>query len=112
LKIVAVEPEASPILSGGQPGPHKIQGIGAGFVPDILDTKVYDEVITVSNDEAFALSREAARLEGLPGGISTGAVLAAALKVGTRPENKGKRIVAIIPSFAERYLSTALFEGL
>jgi cysteine synthase A len=112
LKIVAVEPEASPILSGGQPGPHKIQGIGAGFVPDILDTKIYDEVITVSNDEAFALSREAARLEGLPGGISTGAALAAALKVGGRPENKGKRIVAIIPSFAERYLSTALFEGL
>jgi cysteine synthase A len=112
LKIVAVEPEASPILSGGQPGPHKIQGIGAGFVPDILDTKIYDEVVTVSNDEAFATAREAARLEGLPGGISTGAALAAALKVGGRPENKGKRIVVIIPSFAERYLSTALFEGL
>jgi cysteine synthase A len=112
LKIVAVEPEASPILSGGQPGPHKIQGIGAGFVPDILDTKIYDEVVTVSNDDAFALSRQAAKLEGLPGGISTGAALSAALKVGARPENKGKRIVAIIPSFAERYLSTALFEGL
>jgi cysteine synthase len=112
LKIVAVEPEASPILSGGQPGPHKIQGIGAGFVPDILDTKIYDEVVTVSNDEAFASAREAARLEGLPGGISTGAALAAALKVGGRVENKGKRIVVIIPSFAERYLSTALFEGL
>jgi cysteine synthase A len=112
LKIVAVEPEASPILSGGQPGPHKIQGIGAGFVPDILDTKIYDEVVTVSNDDAFAIAREAAKLEGLPGGISSGAALAAALKVGARPENKGKRIVAIIPSFAERYLSTALFEGL
>lgn len=112
LKIVAVEPEASPILSGGAPGPHKIQGIGAGFVPDILDTKIYDEVVTVSNDEAFAISREAARIEGLPGGISTGAALAAALRIGARPENRGKRIVAIIPSFAERYLSTALFEGL
>ncbi|MBY0564875.1 MAG: cysteine synthase A [Hyphomonadaceae bacterium] len=112
LKIVAVEPEASPILSGGQPGPHKIQGIGAGFVPDILDTKIYDEVVTVSNDEAFAVARQAAKLEGLPGGISTGAALSAALKVGGRPESKGKRIVVIIPSFAERYLSTALFEGL
>ncbi len=112
LKIVAVEPEASPILSGGAPGPHKIQGIGAGFVPDILDTKIYDEVVTVSNDEAFATAREAARIEGVPGGISTGAALAAALKVGGRAENKGKRIVVIIPSFAERYLSTALFEGL
>ena len=112
LKIVAVEPEASPVLSGGQPGSHKIQGIGAGFVPDILDTKIYDEVLSVSNDEAFAHAREAARLEGLPGGISTGAALAAALRVGGRPENQGKRIVVIVPSFAERYLSTALFEGL
>ena len=112
LKIVAVEPEASPILSGGAPGPHKIQGIGAGFVPEILDTKIYDEVITVSNDESFAIARETARLEGLPGGISTGAALSAALRVGARPENKGKRIVVIVPSFAERYLSTALFEGL
>ncbi len=112
LKIIAVEPEASPILSGGQPGPHKIQGIGAGFIPEILDTKIYDEVVTVSNDESFALTREAARLEGLPGGISTGAALSAALRVGARPENKGKRIVVIVPSFAERYLSTALFEGL
>jgi cysteine synthase A len=112
LKIVAVEPEASPILSGGQPGPHKIQGIGAGFVPEILDTKIYNEVVTVSNEEAFALAREAARVEGLPGGISTGAALSAALKVGARPENNGKRIVVIVPSFAERYLSTALFEGL
>lgn len=112
LKIIAVEPEASPILSGGQAGPHKIQGIGAGFIPDILDTAVYDEVVTVSNDDAFARSREAARLEGLPGGISTGAALAAALRVGARPESKGKRIVVIVPSFAERYLSTALFDGL
>jgi cysteine synthase A len=112
LKIVAVEPEASPVLSGGAPGPHKIQGIGAGFVPDILDKSVIDEVIQVSNDESFAVSREVARLEGLPGGISTGAALSAAIKLGKRPENKGKRIVAIVPSFAERYLSTALFEGL
>ena len=112
LKIVAVEPEASPILSGGAPGPHKIQGIGAGFIPEILDTKIYDEIVTVSNDEAFAIARETARLEGLPGGISTGAALSAALRVGARPENNGKRLVVVVPSFAERYLSTALFEGL
>ncbi len=112
LKVIAVEPEASPVLSGGAPGPHKIQGIGAGFVPDNVDREVIDEVITVSNDEAFATSREAARLEGLPGGISSGAALAAALKIAARPEAKGKRIIAVIPSFAERYLSTALFEGL
>ncbi len=112
LKVIAVEPEASPVLSGGAPGPHKIQGIGAGFVPDILDRSVIDEVVQVTNDECFAVSREVARLEGVPGGISTGAALSAALKIGKRPENAGKRIVAIIPSFAERYLSTALFEGL
>ena len=112
LKIIAVEPEASPILSGGAPGPHKIQGIGAGFVPEILDTKIYDEIVTVSNDEAFAVARETARLEGLPGGISTGAALSAALRVAARPENNGKRLVVVVPSFAERYLSTALFEGL
>ncbi|MDX2238384.1 MAG: cysteine synthase A [Hyphomonadaceae bacterium] len=112
LKIVAVEPESSPILSGGAPGPHKIQGIGAGFIPEILDVSVYDEVVTVSNEESFALSREAARTEGLPGGISTGAALAATFKVAKRSENRGKRFVVIIPSFAERYLSTALFEGL
>ena len=112
LKVVAVEPEASPVLSGGAPGPHKIQGIGAGFVPEVLDRSVIDEIIQVSNEETFAISRETARLEGIPGGISTGAALAAALRIGARPENAGKRIVAIIPSFAERYLSTALFEGL
>jgi cysteine synthase A len=112
LKIVAIEPEASPVLSGGAPGPHKIQGIGAGFVPDVLDRGVIDEIITVSNEEAFATAREAARLEGLPGGISSGAALAAALRIAGRPEAVGKRIVVIIPSFAERYLSTALFDGL
>ena len=112
LKIVAVEPEASPVLSGGAPGPHKIQGIGAGFVPDNVDRAVIDEIVQVSNDEAFATAREAAKLEGLPGGISSGGALAAALKIAARPEAKGKRIVVIIPSFAERYLSTALFEGL
>ena len=111
LKIVAVEPESSPILSGGPAGPHKIQGIGAGFVPDILDTHIYDEVQKVSNDDAFAFSRELARTEGVPGGISTGAAVAAAVRVGQRPEAEGKRIVVIIPSFAERYISSALFEG-
>ncbi|HBB55870.1 MAG TPA: cysteine synthase A [Hyphomonadaceae bacterium] len=112
LKVFAVEPESSPVLSGGPPGPHKIQGIGAGFVPAVLDTNVYDEVVQISNDEAFATARQAARVEGLPGGISTGAALAAALKVGARPDMVGKRVVVIVPSFAERYLSTALFEDL
>ncbi|QQM29748.1 cysteine synthase A [Martelella lutilitoris] len=112
VKVVAVEPAASPVLSGGSPSPHKIQGIGAGFVPGVLDTSVYDEIVQVENDDAFALAREVARVEGLPVGISSGAALKAAIEVGSRPENEGKNIVIIIPSFAERYLSTALFEGL
>ena len=112
IKVIAVEPDASPVLSGGQRGPHPIQGIGAGFVPAILDRKVIDEVITISNETALETARQAARLEGIPVGISSGAAIAAALEVGARPENEGKTIVAIIPSFAERYLSTALFEGL
>ncbi|HEY2033453.1 MAG TPA: cysteine synthase A [Rhizomicrobium sp.] len=112
VKIIALEPEDSPVLSGGQPGPHPIQGIGAGFVPSILDRKVIDEVITIGNETAFDMARRAAREEGIPVGISSGAAIAGALEVGSRPGMEGKTIVAIIPSFAERYLSTALFEGI
>lgn len=112
LHVVAVEPADSPVLSGGEPGPHKIQGIGAGFAPGVLDTKIYDEIVQVSNEDAFAMAREVAALEGLPVGISSGAALLAAIKVGRRKEFAKKNVVAIIPSFAERYLSTALFEGL
>ena len=112
LRMVAVEPEDSAVLSGGPPGSHKIQGIGAGFVPQILDTSLIDEIVRIGNDTAFETARRAARLEGLAVGISSGAALAAALEVGSRPEMEGKTIVVILPSFAERYLSTALFEGL
>ena len=112
FKAVAVEPEDSPVLSGGNPGPHKIQGIGAGFVPGVLNTKIIDEVVRISNERAFQTSRQASKLEGLPAGISSGAALAAALEIGARPENEGKQIVVIVPSIAERYLSTALFDGL
>jgi cysteine synthase A len=112
VQMIALEPEDSAVLSGGPPGPHKIQGLGAGFVPAILDRKVIDEVITISNETALETARRAAREEGIPVGISSGAASAAALEVGARPENAGKTIVAVIPSFAERYLSTALFEGL
>ncbi|MGI9438195.1 MAG: cysteine synthase A [Parvibaculales bacterium] len=112
LKMIAVEPEDSPILSGGEPGPHKIQGIGAGFVPGNMDTQWLDEVVTIGNETAFETARRLARIEGIPGGISTGAAMAAALEVGARGDMAGKNIVVILPSFAERYLSTALFEGL
>jgi cysteine synthase A len=112
IKVVAVEPAASPVLSGGAKGPHPIQGIGAGFVPSILDTAVYDEVITVENDDALATARRSAKEEGLLVGISSGAALWAAVQVAGRPENAGKVIVVIIPSFGERYLSTVLFQNL
>ena len=112
VRMIAVEPEASPVLSGGEPGPHKIQGIGAGFIPPNVDRSVIDGVEKVSNDDAFAMARKVARVEGIPVGISSGAALVAAFRLASLPENAGKTIVAIIPSFAERYLSTALFEGL
>ena len=111
LKMFAIEPEASPVLSGGQPGPHMIQGIGAGFVPGNADTSLIDEIVKVSNDEAFETARKLAKTEGIPGGISSGAAAAAAVRIGKRPEMAGKTIVVILSSFAERYLSTALFDG-
>ena len=112
LKMVAVEPEASPVLSGGAPGPHKIQGIGAGFVPGILDRGVIDDIVQVSNDDSFAMARRVAKEEGIPVGISSGAALTAAFDYASRDDMAGKLVVAIIPSFAERYISTALFDGL
>jgi cysteine synthase len=112
LKMVAVEPEDSAVLSGGPPGPHKIQGIGAGFIPAILETSLIDEIVRIGNDTAIKTARELVRVEGIPVGISAGAALAAALEVGARPEMAGKQIVVVLPDFAERYLSTALFEGI
>jgi cysteine synthase A len=113
LRMVAVEPDLSPVLSGGEPGPgNMIQGIGAGFIPDILDTDVIDEVVTVGNDDAFAMAREVAKKDGIPCGISSGAALVAAYQIAGREEMDGKVIVVILPSFAERYISTPLFEGL
>ena len=109
IKVVAVEPESSPVLGGGQPGVHKIQGIGAGFVPDVLDTKIYDEIIPVDNDDAFELGKEVGHSEGVLVGISSGAALWAAIELAKRPENEGKTIVALLPDTGDRYLSTPLF---
>src|SRR5580692_8916568 len=112
LKIIALEPAGSPVLSGGQPGPHKLQGIGAGFIPAILNTKIYDEIITVKEDDAAPISKQVAKLDGIPVGISSGAAIWAGIQVAKRPENKGKLIVAIVPSSAERYLTSWLFADL
>jgi cysteine synthase A len=112
FRCVAVEPAASPVLSGGQPGPHPIQGIGAGFIPKILNTEIIDEIIRVQADDAISVARRMASDEGLLVGISSGAAIWAAVQVAKRPENRGKTIVAIVPSFGERYLSTTLFQGL
>jgi len=112
LQVVAVEPAASPVLSGGEKGPHPIMGIGAGFIPEVLDTHIYDEIVQVTGEDSYQTARALATQEGLPVGISSGAATWAALQVAKRPENKGKRIVVIIPSFAERYLSTPMFDDL
>ena len=112
VRIVAVEPEDSPVLSGGDPGPHRIQGIGAGFVPAVLDARLIDRVLTIGNETALDMARRLAAVEGIPGGISSGAAVAAALEIAAEPGMAGKRVVTILPSFAERYLSTALFDGL
>ena len=112
VKIVAVEPDSSPVLSGGQPGPHKLQGIGAGFVPPVLNTKIYDEIIRVKEADSGPISKQVNQQDGIPIGISSGAAVWAALQLAKRPENKGKLIVAIIPSSSERYLSTWLFNDI
>jgi len=111
VRIVAVEPEDSAVLSGGEPGPHKIQGIGADFIPVIMDISLIDEVLTIGNETSFDMARRLARIEGIPGGISSGAAVAAAVEIAERKGMAGKRIVVILPDFAERYLSTALFDG-